>query len=160
MAKPVNYASLTERTCSKCKTTKPISEFNRYDDPTAPLTGWRYYSWCRECSNTRSRTYGTENRPRRNERLRAWRAANPEAARKQDRRARLKRKYGLTEADLDSMKNAAENRCALCEREVRLVIDHDHSTGRVRGLLCSQCNTMIGWLERPGVRSKVDGYLV
>ncbi len=159
MVKPVDYAAMNERTCSKCGLTKPVAEFNRYVDASAPIAGWRYHSWCRDCANARSRIYGTQNRSRRNERLREWRAANPEAARRKDRRARLKRKYGLTEADLDAMKNEAANKCALCDREVKLVIDHDHSTGRVRGLLCGQCNTLLGWLERDGVRGRVDSYL-
>lgn len=57
------------------------------------------------------------------------------------------------------MKIASGGRCALCERRTELVIDHDHATGKVRGLICAQCNTLLGWLERPGVREKVDDYL-
>lgn len=158
MVRPVDYAALTERTCSRCHVTKPVAEFHRYVDASAP-TGWRYHSWCRPCANERARTYGTENRQRRNQRLRAWRQANPEAARAYDRRQRLRRQYGLSEADLDAMKVASGGRCALCERRTELVIDHDHATGNVRGLICAQCNTLLGWLERPGVRGKVDDYL-
>ncbi len=158
MVKPIDYASLTERRCSRCKVTRPVSEFNRYVDPSAPLTGWRYYAWCRDCSKRQSSAYGRANRPRRNERLREWRKANPEKARDLDRRRRLKR-YGLTQQDIDAMAVAQRRRCLLCDRKVELVIDHDHSTGRVRGLICGQCNTLIGWLERRGVRAKVDAYL-
>ena len=158
MVKPVDYASLTERRCSRCKATKPVSEFNRYADPSAPLSGWRFYAWCRGCSRQQSAAYGSANKPRRNERLREWRKANPEKARALDRRRRLKR-YGLTEQDVDAMSAAQGGRCLLCRRKGELVIDHDHATGRVRGLICGQCNVLIGWLERVGVRAKVDAYL-
>lgn len=57
--------------------------------------------------------------------------------------------YGLTEEDYNAMLRAQENRCAACERESwevkrGLFVDHCHKTGRVRGLLCSNCNTAIG----------------
>ena len=158
MTKAIDYASMTERRCSRCGQTKPVSAFNRYADRSAPLTGWRYHTWCRPCANEDSRRYGTANKPRRNERLRNWRQANPEKARELDRRRRLKR-YGLTQQDVDAMAAAQGGRCLLCRRKAELVIDHDHSTGRVRGLICGQCNTLVGWLERPGVRVKVDAYL-
>lgn len=158
MTKAIDYSTLTERTCSRCKVTKPVSEFNRYSDPSAPATGWRYYSWCRDCARQQSATYGAANRPRRNERLRQWRQAHPEEARALDRRRRLKR-YGLTQSDLDAMAARQGHRCALCRRRVELVIDHDHVTGRVRGLICGQCNTLLGWLERPGVQSRLVPYL-
>jgi hypothetical protein len=158
VTKAIDYSLLIERTCSRCGQTRPVSEFNRYADRSAPVTGWRYHTWCRSCANAESRRYGTENKSRRNERLREWRLANPEKARALDRRRRLRR-YGLTQADVDSMMSAQGGRCLLCRRKVELVIDHDHSTGRVRGLICGQCNVLIGWLERPGVRSKVDAYL-
>jgi hypothetical protein len=158
VTRAIDFSLLTERRCSRCRLTKPISDFNRYVDATAPLTGWRYYAWCRDCAKEGSRRYGAENKPRRNERLRAWRLANPEKARELDRRRRLRR-YGLTQADVDAMAIAQGQRCLICRRKVELVIDHDHTTGRVRGLICGQCNTLLGWLERPGVRAKVDVYL-
>jgi hypothetical protein len=42
------------------------------------------------------------------------------------------------------MKKSQENKCWICESKTSLVVDHDHSTGKVRGLLCSLCNTSLG----------------
>lgn len=159
MTKPVDYFLLTERTCSRCKVTKPVAEFNRYADPTAAITGWRYHSWCRDCARQGSQRYGAENRDRRNERLRQWRRDNPEKAHELDRRRRLRR-YGLNNAQVAEATLRQGGRCALCRRKkADLVVDHDHATGRVRGLLCGQCNTLLGWYEKAGVRSRVEGYL-
>lgn len=57
----------------------------------------------------------------------------------------------MTEADYERMFAEQEGRCAICrlpQRDhkhwQRLHIDHDHVTGRVRGLLCTHCNTALG----------------
>lgn len=77
--------------------------------------------------------------------LRADYAADPEA----EWRRRLMPKYGITSEQWDEMYNAQEGRCATCDTHQsklkrRLNIDHDHSTGKVRGLLCDACNRALG----------------
>lgn len=57
------------------------------------------------------------------------------------RSARL-RKYNMTEGELDTL--FRNPRCAICGSYTNLHIDHDHNTGRVRGLLCSSCNRGLG----------------
>jgi hypothetical protein len=62
------------------------------------------------------------------------------------------RKYGLTPAALEEMRAAQGNACAICarpfddsKRRFRLSIDHDHTTGAVRALLCQSCNSILGY---------------
>lgn len=67
-------------------------------------------------------------------------------------RADLLKRYGLTPAEYDALLTAQEGRCAVCPRTTgatgrRLYIDHNHTTGKVRGLLCSQCNCVLGHAE-------------
>lgn len=66
-------------------------------------------------------------------------------------RAHKLRQVGLTLADYDAMVTARQGRCDICQQVPRnqggsLCVDHDHRTGRVRGLLCSPCNRAIGLL--------------
>lgn len=62
----------------------------------------------------------------------------------------LRHKYGITQSDYLRMLNSQDGGCAICGRRagVRpLHVDHDHSTGQVRGLLCHQCNWYLGTIE-------------
>lgn len=64
----------------------------------------------------------------------------------QERERHLIRKYGMTQADYDRMFSAQGGQCAICNKtqERALDVDHCHATGLVRGLLCTNCNRMIG----------------
>ncbi len=71
-------------------------------------------------------------------------ARDPEKYRRKSRAHHLKRSYGLTLADYEKMCAAQDAKCYVCMRTARLIVDHDHSTGEVRHLLCYTCNSMIG----------------
>jgi len=66
----------------------------------------------------------------------------------------LRRRYDITEADYNEMVERQQNLCAICKQPERngykgrteLCVDHDHSTGKVRGLLCNHCNRALGLL--------------
>ena len=64
------------------------------------------------------------------------------------RKSHLKRTYGMTPEDYDVILAAQGGGCGICglksNRGKRFVFDHDHETGRVRGLLCSRCNLALG----------------
>jgi hypothetical protein len=67
--------------------------------------------------------------------------------------ADLKRRYGISEAEWDAMLRQQGGRCYLCEFPTRrLVVDHNHTTGVVRHLLCIACNLQAGWHEANAVR--------
>ncbi len=63
-------------------------------------------------------------------------------------RARIAKVYGIAPDDYDRLYFAQDGRCAICRRATgktrRLSVDHDHKTGRVRGLLCRPCNDVLG----------------
>jgi hypothetical protein len=72
---------------------------------------------------------------------------NPERVKLHDRNVRLRRKYGITDAEYQQMHDNQHGRCAMCGRKRLLVIDHDHTTKLVRALLCEPCNKGIGFLK-------------
>jgi hypothetical protein len=69
----------------------------------------------------------------------------------QSRTYNLKKKYGLTPNQFEQMFIDQAGRCGICNENMvkgQLThVDHDHVTGRVRGLLCNLCNTKLGWYE-------------
>jgi hypothetical protein len=65
----------------------------------------------------------------------------------------MKKKYGFTPEQYDSMLESQGGKCIVCGSDnlrhgviIGLAIDHDHVTGKIRGLLCSNCNTALGML--------------
>lgn len=69
------------------------------------------------------------------------------------RKYQLRDKYGITEEDYERMLTEQEGKCGICFRTEptgrwkRLAVDHDHQTGKIRGLLCDKCNRGMGLLE-------------
>lgn len=78
------------------------------------------------------------------------------------RRKRLKIEYGLTEQDYQQLYIKQEGKCKICYQvKVRLDVDHNHTTGKVRGLLCGHCNKAIGLLhDDPDAARRVIAYLL
>lgn len=57
------------------------------------------------------------------------------------------RYYGLTQAQYVAMLVRQDNKCSICRSDKKLVVDHDHKTGKVRGLLCFRCNVALAYIE-------------
>jgi hypothetical protein len=144
------------KTCRICGSSKELTEFHK-------ATGMRdgYRGECKECSRAIRRDYYLRNRKSSIERVKKWRQDNPERyrayrrqyrelhgerKRRADRNGHLKRKYGLSIDDFEFLVHAQGGRCAICGKRdgTELHVDHDHKTGRVRGLLCGSCNRAMG----------------
>lgn len=78
-------------------------------------------------------------------------------------RSHLKQRYGLTVAAWEAMLILQAGRCAACSEPMTgrgPVVDHDHDTGKIRGLLCQHCNVAVGWLEgRSETLGHAEAYL-
>ena len=68
-------------------------------------------------------------------------------AKQQQRINHLARSYNITTEQYNEMLNKQDNKCLICSKIDKLVVDHDHNTGLVRGLLCDTCNRGIGYLK-------------
>lgn len=79
----------------------------------------------------------------------SWYARNRERHIENTRRSKIKREYGLSEEDYKKLIETQRNCCAICGTDFDSLprkpdIDHDHKTGKVRGLLCWTCNGGLG----------------
>jgi hypothetical protein len=127
------------RTCSICKTEKTFEEFN-----SSKCGKFGLDSRCKPCSRERQRSH------RRGKGRRWWRTINL-------------RRYGITERHYVGLLRKQNGVCAICGTPPNgrlLAVDHDHNTGKVRGLLCQGCNAAIGYLmDDPVVVRKAAEYL-
>ena len=96
----------------------------------------------------------------------AWNKANPERFARNQRRSLLKKRYGITPEQYDEIFKRQGGVCAIClappgDQGNRLAVDHCHSTGTVRGLLCFKCNTFLGRIDdSPEAAQRVVAYLL
>jgi hypothetical protein len=109
-------------TCSKCGQTKPAEKFARRED------GSLRRLYCYDCKY------------------------------QQDRRSSMNNKYvykyGITLGRFEEMVVEQNGLCAICQttpvgagKNAKLHVDHDHKTGKVRALLCSGCNSGLGYFQ-------------
>jgi hypothetical protein len=79
------------------------------------------------------------------------------------REKEFKRKYNLTLEDIDERLIRQNHQCLLCGKslvETKRCIDHNHETGKVRGILCTRCNTGLGYFrDDPVFLSQAIAYL-
>lgn len=127
------------RVCTSCGVTKLAIEF----PATNSNKGWRS-SWCRGCHLVNGSRWYDENKER-----------------------YLRKQYGITLYEYEDMLKRQGGACATCgKREAdnagrALHVDHAHKTGRIRGLLCGNCNRAVGMLrDDPEIVRRVFWYLM
>lgn len=117
---------LTAKACATCGATKPLSDFHK--QPSGPLGR---HSYCKDCFNGRWR--GVSRKP-----------VAPSIRR--DRNFRVR--YGLSATEVADLLSKQGGCCSICQtRPKRPVVDHDHLTGAVRGILCDRCNLRLTTVE-------------
>jgi hypothetical protein len=127
MALVVDQAVET-KLCIKCKESQPLSNFS-----PAPSKKDGLYPYCKPCANAQQR-HRYQN--------------NVNGHRDKDRIHSTKRhykvNYGLAEEVILQIMQSRSGECEICKTNTELVVDHNHSTGKVRGRICGLCNTMLG----------------
>jgi hypothetical protein len=113
------------RKCNDCDTELPVSEFFIKKGKTE--VQYRFNSPCKSCANVnRNRNYHAS--------------------------YFRKMKYNVSDLEYEQMLIKQNYSCAICEEHYSkfnkaLSIDHCHNTGKIRGLLCGNCNSGIGMLK-------------
>lgn len=114
------------KTCNVCQETKPLDRF-----PKCKTCKDGHNNYCRSCKKKKP-----------------YEIAFQKKYRKQYYKNRYKKyEYGLSEEDYNKMILSQNRRCLICQSETDLCIDHCHQTGKVRGLLCANCNCGLGFFK-------------
>lgn len=143
------------RICCKCKLDKELSsEFFAKDKNDK--SGFTYQ--CKVCRSIKQKEW-VKNNPEKvkqtNDRNKAKRKTfyTSPKGKESSRRAHLKRKFGITLEDFNKMLQIQDNCCAICggtethDKHGVLAVDHCHTTGKIRGLLCFKCNGGLGFFN-------------
>lgn len=126
------------KTCRICKVDKPVTDFYKRKRNKG---GFR--TECKNCHGKNGRQWYLHNKDQADTRL---------------RKECLHRLYGLSVVDWDTLYKKQHGVCAICQQPEtkfnnkskgtqRLSVDHNHVTGKVRGLLCHRCNVVLGQVE-------------
>ena len=137
--------------CPQCKNTKKLDEF--YD---SGLSNNGKASHCKICSKILEVKFRASKEERHEKYMNR---------REQVFAAKLKRKFGITIEEYNLKLNNQDYKCAICEKTniengKNLAVDHCHKTGKVRDLLCANCNAAVGFVnENPIVAEKIAIYI-
>jgi len=141
--------------CYRCKIDKPFDAFSKNVNRKSGAT-----TYCKLCSTIISREYRQHNP----EKMREYESRPEVVRRKQD--WHLRRKYGISIELFDKLFEIQGRCCGICHTTSSggtggWHTDHDHSTGKIRGILCAQCNLLIGMArENPELLVLIAHYLV
>ena len=134
--------------CSSCKVEKREEEFIRNRSNKDGL------AWiCKTCKHEYYHSNKGKAAAKKHRRTPEGRASHNRANKKYRQTTKghsqtLKSKYGISAAVYDYIWDRQGGVCKICGKPnkggIRLVVDHDHGTEKVRGLLCTNCNLMLG----------------
>lgn len=130
--------------CPNCKLDLSFDNFNKSNRRDG------YQTYCRLCHNKMQREkYQSSPEQKLKRQLRERKRKLEKPLSKKD--AELKRLYGITIEDYLSIFDNQLGVCKICKQpcktKSRLSVDHNHKTGKVRGLLCNRCNRALGMFE-------------
>lgn len=122
------------RRCPRCKRNRLLRFFS----------GTSVY--CKPCA----KSYNEEREEANPDKFKKERHERYEKNKLRIRRSRLWRKFKITPEEYDELLKKQNGVCAICsgrDEKKELAVDHDHTTGKIRGLLCSNCNPGIGFMK-------------
>lgn len=147
---------MESRTCTRCKQPFPATTEYFYRAPR--VAGLTFY--CKTCTAflQRKAYWKRKEDGTQQAKIDSW----PSKQKRYARNSILIRNFGITIEDFEDMTKAQDNKCVLCNEVKYLVVDHSHTTGVVRGLLCIRCNVALASLvgDNPDRVDRVKTYLL
>lgn len=137
------------RVCCKCNLLLDAKYFR----VIKRRTYYALYSYCIECTNRHHRETYFKAPEGQLARCKAWQSRNPARIYAYQRKHHLKKKYGISVEDYNRTLLQQGGGCAVCGAMAtdslgrKLSVDHNHATGKARGLLCSRCNRAVADLR-------------
>ena len=141
------------KACLHCKIEKPYERFISYI-----RNGEKRYGICKDCHTKRQQKWVENNKEK-------WKSITAKCYRQTARNKELKNTYGITEEEYKIQFERQNGKCAICGSLSKrpsgvLDIDHNHTTGKIRDLLCSQCNRGLGFFrDSIDIMNKALAYL-
>lgn len=160
------FSSRSHR-CKPCSVIA-VREWRKKNPGKRTDSGAAFYALNKEREHARSKVYRKRYRETITKKNREWQKANPEKMKKYYRKSRLKKQYGLTVEQYENILTSQNKRCAICFSEkpsprrmnTSFAVDHCHTTGKIRGLLCSDCNISLGkFKDDPEVLRRAASYI-
>ncbi len=141
----------TYKTCPKCHSNKPASEYFKNRASDDGLSGY-----CKLCDAKNCKDYEHKNITKVRKRQAIYRGKNKMGVRKRN----YKYLYGITVEQVEEMRKKQNGLCAICKVRLATNIDHDHLTGQFRGILCGTCNRGLGiFYDNPTILASAIEYL-
>lgn len=120
-----------------------------------------YYGKHKEEIKETRKAYYEEHKEEIKDFQKAYRDAHKEERNLRSREWQLKRKYGLSASDYIFLFEKQRGCCKGCGKKGKLVVDHNHITGKIRGLLCRHCNLVLGFVgDSPRILAQLRRYLL
>jgi hypothetical protein len=143
------------RLCGAPAALMPSGYFRPFCSPCRK--GAEQQEFCSKCGLVRDGSHGSYCNKCYREYSREWGIKNPEKVKQKTRRHMVKREYGLTITEWNELLVAQQGRCATCRTAEpggrgQFHTDHNHETGKIRGLLCANCNVALGMACEDPVR--------
>lgn len=126
-----------------CNIEKNILEFYIISKTNKPTP------YCKECWKSESRAYYEKNKEEVKKRTHKYQQEHKDIVTKINRKRLLKYYWGMTLEEFDLLVKKQNGCCSICNLKLdesikKLYVDHDHKTGKIRGLLCGPCNLALG----------------
>jgi hypothetical protein len=167
--------------CNSCKTEHPITHFykcakskdgvqSRCKDCDKKYHHARYLK-DKEKINKQSKEWRNANKDRANLKSSLWKQNNKDKVKKYQRISNLRKNFKLEVEDYEKMYEEQKGLCAICNKPEtyihqstgkppRLSVDHCHSRGKIRKLLCKACNQGLGlFKDNPEILRKAANYV-